>query len=310
MQAFPPPQGLYDGPHEHDACGVAFVATLTGVASHDIVGQGPHRPAQPRAPRCRGRRAQLRRRRRDPDAGPRRASSATVVDFDLPADSTPTPSAPPSSPATTSRSPRPAGASRRSPPRRASPSSAGATSRPTRPRSAQTALRLHAVLRPAVRRRRAAAGSSGMALERLAFCLRKRAERETDVYFPSLSSRTIAYKGMLTTDQLDHVFPDLVDERVESRHRGRALALLHQHLPELAAVAPVPVHRAQRRDQHRDGQPQLDAGPRGAAQVRPDPRRPRAALPDLHARARATPRPSTRCSSCCTSAAAACPTRC
>ena len=26
MHAFPPPQGLYDGLHEHDACGVAFVA--------------------------------------------------------------------------------------------------------------------------------------------------------------------------------------------------------------------------------------------------------------------------------------------
>src|SRR5918911_1131464 len=39
MQAFPPPQGLYDGEHEHDACGVAFVATLTGVPSHDIVAQ-------------------------------------------------------------------------------------------------------------------------------------------------------------------------------------------------------------------------------------------------------------------------------
>src|SRR3954451_703982 len=37
MHAFPPPQGLYDGQHEHDACGVAFVATLTGEASHDIV---------------------------------------------------------------------------------------------------------------------------------------------------------------------------------------------------------------------------------------------------------------------------------
>ena len=79
-----------------------------------------------------------------------------------------------------------------------------------------------------------------MALERLAFCLRKRAEHETDVYFPSLSSRTIAYKGMLTTDQLDHVFPDLVDERIASARRRRALAVLHQHLPELAAVAPVP----------------------------------------------------------------------
>ena len=61
-----------------------------------------------------------------------------------------------------------------------------------------------------------------MALERLAFCLRKRAERETDVYFPSLSSRTIAYKGMLTTDQLDRFYPELTDERVES-----AVAVVH-----------------------------------------------------------------------------------
>ena len=39
--------------HEHDACGVAFVATLTGEASHDIVRQGADRAAQPRPPRCR-----------------------------------------------------------------------------------------------------------------------------------------------------------------------------------------------------------------------------------------------------------------
>ncbi len=61
-----------------------------------------------------------------------------------------------------------------------------------------------------------------MALERLAYCLRKRAERETDVYFPSLSSRTLAYKGMLTTEQLDHFYPDLVDERIAS-----AVAVVH-----------------------------------------------------------------------------------
>ena len=42
------------------------------------------------------------------------------------------------------------------------------------------------------------------------------------VYFPSLSSRTIVYKGMLTTDQLEPFFPDLSDERVVS-----ALALVH-----------------------------------------------------------------------------------
>ena len=64
----------------------------------------------------------------------------------------------------------------------------------------------------------------------------------------------------------------------------RPLAVLDQHLPELAAGPPVPVHRPQRRDQHGDGQPQLDACPRGAARLRPDPGRPRAALPDLHAR--------------------------
>src|SRR3954471_23126824 len=35
--AFPTPQGLYDGQSEHDACGVAMVATLRGAAGHDIV---------------------------------------------------------------------------------------------------------------------------------------------------------------------------------------------------------------------------------------------------------------------------------
>ncbi|HWM00505.1 MAG TPA: glutamate synthase large subunit, partial [Nocardioidaceae bacterium] len=63
---------------------------------------------------------------------------------------------------------------------------------------------------------------AGMALERQAFCLRKRAEQETDAYFPSLSSRTLIYKGMLTTDQLSDFFPDLVDERMAS-----ALAVVH-----------------------------------------------------------------------------------
>src|SRR5688572_25203955 len=37
MQAFPSPQGLYDPRFEHDACGVAFVATMSGEPSHDIV---------------------------------------------------------------------------------------------------------------------------------------------------------------------------------------------------------------------------------------------------------------------------------
>ncbi len=36
----PEPQGLYDGDHEHDACGVGFIANIKGKKSHDIVDQG------------------------------------------------------------------------------------------------------------------------------------------------------------------------------------------------------------------------------------------------------------------------------
>ena len=83
---------------------------------------------------------------------------------------------------------------------------------------------------------------SGIELDRKAFILRKRAEKEIQfeqidvvsqgmggmskthqgVYFPSLSSRTLVYKGMLTTPQLGEFYLDLSDERVES-----ALALVH-----------------------------------------------------------------------------------
>ncbi len=61
----------------------------------------------------------------------------------------------------------------------------------------------------------------GIDLDRLVYPLRKRAEQGS-VYFPSLSSRTIAYKGMLTTMQLPQYFPDLRDERCRS-----AIAIVH-----------------------------------------------------------------------------------
>ncbi|GAA4618929.1 glutamate synthase large subunit [Saccharopolyspora hordei] len=68
---------------------------------------------------------------------------------------------------------------------------------------------------------------AGLELDRLAFCLRKRAERTAakeglELYFPSLSCRTMVYKGMLTTEQLPDFFPDLTDERLVS-----AIALVH-----------------------------------------------------------------------------------
>ena len=66
-------------------------------------------------------------------------------------------------------------------------------------------------------------GVDTMALERRAFVLRKRVEHAVeDLYFPSLSARTIVYKGMLTSEQLRQFFPDLRDPTFES-----GLALVH-----------------------------------------------------------------------------------
>jgi len=62
----------------------------------------------------------------------------------------------------------------------------------------------------------------GIELDRQAYRLRKRAEREFNVYFPSLSSRTLVYKGMVTTLQLEPFYPDLSDPRFASK-----LALVH-----------------------------------------------------------------------------------
>ena len=63
---------------------------------------------------------------------------------------------------------------------------------------------------------------SDLILERMAFCLRKRIEHTMPIYISSLSSRTIVYKGMLTTGQLEEFFPDLSNPLVES-----SLALVH-----------------------------------------------------------------------------------
>ncbi|MCW2491320.1 MAG: gltB, partial [Frankiales bacterium] len=74
---------------------------------------------------------------------------------------------------------------------------------------------------------RAPDGATGLPLERRAFALRKVAERLAaaageELYFPSLSCRTMVYKGMLTTAQLASFYPDLADERFTT-----AIALVH-----------------------------------------------------------------------------------
>ena len=64
--------------------------------------------------------------------------------------------------------------------------------------------------------------TSGIALDRMTFRVRKRVEHEVGTYFASLSSQTITYKGMLTTMQLTPFFPDLSDDRMAT-----TIAIVH-----------------------------------------------------------------------------------
>ena len=310
MRAVPPPQGCTTASHEHDACGVAFVATLTGVASHDIVEQAltalrnlDHRGAsgaEPDSGDGAGILIQV------PDAFLR-----AVCDFELPAAGSYAVGH--RVPARRRRRGRREGRGHdraTSPPRRACGSSAGATCRPTPELLGRDRPRLHAGVRPAVRRRRARPGARAMALERMAFCLRKRAEHETGVYFPSLSSRTLVYKGMLTTDQLDTFFPDLGDERVAS-----AMAVVHSRF-STNTFPSWPLAHPYRFIAH-NGEINTVKGNRNWMRAREallasdlipgdlEPALSRSARP-----ARRTRRRSTRCSSCSTWAAGRCRTRC
>jgi glutamate synthase (NADPH/NADH) large chain len=219
MRATPPAQGLYDGQHEHDACGVAFVATLTGVPSHQIVQQAltalrnlDHRGASGA----------------EPDSGDGAGILLQVPDdffretceFDLPMAGTYVVGTAflPTDTELAEKAKRRIGeiadeeglvvCGWRDVPTQ--PESLGATARSAMPTFAQVFLGPSAG--PVV----------GMALERLAFAIRKRAEHELDCYFPTLSGRTLGYKGMLTTEQLNVFYPDLDDPRVAS-----ALALVH-----------------------------------------------------------------------------------
>src|SRR6478752_5269249 len=219
FHTFPEAQGLYDSLNEVDACGVGFVAHLSGVPTREIVDHGitvlenlEHRGAsgaEPDSGDGAGILTQI------PDAFLRE-----VVDFTLPAAGHYAvgiaflPTAGPDIDAalrTIDTIAREEGLEvlgwRELP---VDPSLVGPTAR-----AAMPAMRQLFVATPG-------ATTGGIDLDRLAFALRKRCEREAGVYFPSLSARTIVYKGMLTTGQLAPFFPDLTDERFTS-----ALALVH-----------------------------------------------------------------------------------
>jgi glutamate synthase (NADPH/NADH) large chain len=101
-------------------------------------------------------------------------------------------------------------------------------------------------------------------------------------YIPSLSSRTIVYKGLLLAPQISQFYKELSDPEVTS-----ALCLVHQRFstntfPSWQAGASVSLHLPQRRNQHAARQCQLDvraAVRAGVAAVR---RRHRKASADHH----------------------------
>ena len=212
--ASPTPVGLYDGRHEHDACGVAFVATMRGEPGHDIVELAltalrnlDHRGAVgaevdtgdgagivTQVPDLFLREV-LREEQgvRLPPPG----SYAVGIAF-LPEDD----AARAGVEATITRIATEEGLSVLA--WRDVPITAGLVGETAR--SCQPVFRQLVVASTPGR-------VVGMALERRAFCLRKRSESEADVYFPSLSCRTLVYKGMLTTGQLEPFFPDLSDRR-------------------------------------------------------------------------------------------------
>jgi glutamate synthase (NADPH/NADH) large chain len=223
MPAFPPhgpaAQGLYDPRFEHDNCGVAFVATMTGEPSHGIVARAltalrnlDHRGAagaEPNSGDGAGILLQV------PDAFLR-----AVVDFELP----PVGSYAVGTAFLAGDDETVVKSRRRIEELAAEEGLAvlGWRDVPTDPgllgATARSVMPVFSQLFVAGDQQRI----SGMALERTAYCLRKRAEKEASVYFPSFSARTLVYKGMLTTEQLHRFFPDLVDERIAS-----ALAVVH-----------------------------------------------------------------------------------
>ncbi|MBC7292393.1 MAG: glutamate synthase subunit alpha, partial [Actinotalea sp.] len=217
--AMPAAQGLYDPAAEHDACGVAFVATLRGTPGRDIVDAGltallnlDHRGAvgaETDSGDGAGILTQI------PDAFLR-----DVVDAELPAPGhyaigmafLPTDD--------DALAAAVAGVERlvaeeglevlawRDVPVTAE--LVGPTARASMP------VFRHLVVADPART------LAGLDLDRRAYRVRKRAERELELYFASLSARTLTYKGMLTTAQLEPFFPDLSDPRYASE-----LALVH-----------------------------------------------------------------------------------
>ncbi|HEY4574573.1 MAG TPA: glutamate synthase subunit alpha, partial [Thermoanaerobaculia bacterium] len=212
-------EGLYDPAFEHDACGVAFVATLTGIASHGIVRQGlealrnlDHRGATGSDPLTgdgAGILMQIPDRFLRAEAGFELPEAGTyaVGNAFLPTDPEAAAKAKAAIEEIAAEEQLTVLGWRRV---RTDDASLSNLTRSNMPYFEQLVV--------------CAAGEPkrGLELDRMVYCLRRRAQHETGVYFASLSGRTLVWKGMLTTEQLELVFPELLDERMES-----ALVVVH-----------------------------------------------------------------------------------
>ena len=221
--AAPVRQGLYDPQFEGDSCGVAFLADLHGRATHDLVANAlvalhnmDHRGAAG-AEQASGDGAGI--TVQVPDAFLR-----AVVDFPLPERGTYAVGT-----AFLPRDDEQARQARALVEQVADAEGLRVLGWRTLPTEDASIGRLAESVMPAFAQLFVAgtAGQSGLVLERMAYCLRKVAEHRAgdaglELYFPSLSARTLIYKGMLTTAQLGEFFPDLRDPRFAS-----AIALVH-----------------------------------------------------------------------------------
>ncbi len=230
FSAVPDAQGLYDPEHESDSCGVAMIADIQGRSSHAIVADGltalehlEHRGAAGAEPNSGDGAGILLQLPVD--------LLREVVDFELPqptSDGQNTFAAGicflPSDPVARIDSREAVEAIARE----EGLDVLGWREVPTDPDGAgigMTALGCmpHMTQLFVTAPERNGHRPGGIDLDRRVYPLRKRAEMGPEqVYFPSLSSRTMAYKGMLTTLQLPRFFPDLRDERCRS-----AIAIVH-----------------------------------------------------------------------------------
>ncbi len=212
------PRGLYDPSFEHDACGVSFVADLHGRKSHDIVAKSlqaltclQHRGAtnaEPNTGDGAGILIQVPDRflRDEVEGLPPAGHYATGIAF-LPTDEASRAATVAAIDQIVAEEGLTTVAWREVP---VDPAGLGDQALAVMPAFHQVFVS-------------SPNGLTGLDLDRQVYVARKRFEHElAGVYFPSLSSRTVVYKGMLTTPQLSSFFPDLGDDRVES-----ALALVH-----------------------------------------------------------------------------------